>query len=747
MTAWYAASALAGLPGMPGTSQGINKKGARGEIERRHRQHGKGWEYDPASLPMETQTALVLAEAKAARIPTPIETLSSSAASLCAPGDGTQHPSPAAPTPIETPGLPAASRAAGEPRTSPAAPSSAPPALAYDRDLLWADWDRRTSRVKARGERLVYALHAAESLRESGVKRWRAMKIAAAEHGFTTATLYRAARRVRGARRDDWLALLTPNLTGRAVIAACNPEAWETFKADYLRLEQPTASACYARLKRAAKHQNWTDIPSLGALMGRLKREIIPSAQIYKRQGEVALMRGFPPQDRTVTALHALEWINGDGYLHNVFVLWPGIAEPVRPKTWVWQDVYSRKILSWCTDLSENTDTIRRSFGQLVDDYGVPEHCTIDNTRAAANKWMTGGIPNRYRFKVTEDEPKGLLPLLGVQVHWTSVLNGHGHGQAKPVERAFGTGGIGEVVDKHPAFAGAWTGHNPMAKPEDYQSRAIPLAKFKAVMTAEIAAWNAQTGRRTEMGAGVKSFDDVFNASYAVSPIRRVTEEQRLMWLLAAETARVGRDGTVSIDAGGSAGVGRNRYFAPILQAHTGEKIVVRFDPDDLHGEVYLYTLAGAHLAMGACVRPAGFGDQETGRVHNKHRKRAMKASKLVAKANLTMTAIEAAGRLPDPVEAAESAGGGTPERRVVRMVQPKVDIPRVAESAERRVRKSTEERFARALEIEAARAAGMAVAEDDAAWLESYRDTPEYRSRKSMEETFGDKDFITVYA
>ncbi|VEI46997.1 Bacteriophage Mu transposase [Actinobacillus equuli] len=42
--------------------------------------------------------------------------------------------------------------------------------------------------------------------------------------------------------------------------------------------------------------------------------------------------------------------------------------------------------------------------------YGIPRHITIDNTRAAANKWMTGGVPNRYRFKVKPDDPKGIIP-------------------------------------------------------------------------------------------------------------------------------------------------------------------------------------------------------------------------------------------------------------------------------------------------------------------------------------------------
>ena len=103
------------------------------------------------------------------------------------------------------------------------------------------------------------------------------------------------------------------------------------------------------------------------------------------REGELALMRRHPPIERSVKDLCAMQWINGDGYLHNVFVQFPD-GSIDRPKTWFWQDVHSRKILSYRPDRTENTDTIRLSFGDLVEDYGIPEHATIDNTRAAANK-------------------------------------------------------------------------------------------------------------------------------------------------------------------------------------------------------------------------------------------------------------------------------------------------------------------------------------------------------------------------
>ncbi|MDI5035918.1 hypothetical protein MJM43_29325, partial [Salmonella enterica subsp. enterica serovar Montevideo] len=46
----------------------------------------------------------------------------------------------------------------------------------------------------------------------------------------------------------------------------------------------------------------------------------------------------------------ATAMINGDGYLHNVFVRWFN-GDVIRPKTWFWQDVKTRKILGWRCDV------------------------------------------------------------------------------------------------------------------------------------------------------------------------------------------------------------------------------------------------------------------------------------------------------------------------------------------------------------------------------------------------------------
>src|SRR3546814_2966550 len=84
-----------------------------------------------------------------------------------------------------------------------------------------------------------------------------------------------------------------------------------------------------------------------------------------------------------------------------------------------------------------------------------------------------------------------------------------------------------DAVAKHPAFEGAYTGNRPDAKPENYGSKAVDLDTFLRVWNEGMAAHNARLGRRTEMAMGRLSFDQVFDESYARSPIGKATEEDR----------------------------------------------------------------------------------------------------------------------------------------------------------------------------------------------------------------------------
>lgn len=645
MREWYSAKELLGVGGLP-TSKGklLQKAKRQGWQSRKRQGRGGGKEYHFNSLPEATQAALLLSDSNIPR-----------AGAVLDPKTPRQAVAPA--TLVS---------ASGEPSS----PLIQPPVAGtlfnnYDRDALWHYFDSKPEKQKQKARARLAAIQTALSLIKSGTKQTKAWKLAARTHAVHYYTLrYRWYESLKRYHQLDWLAALLPGYVGRQKTAECSETAWSYFIADYLRLEQPALTACYRRLQRAAAEHGWT-IPSVDTFARKVKREVPFTVRLLKRKGYQALYHLYPPLKRSVREMCALQAINGDGYEHNVFVKWPD-GTIARPRTWFWQDIYSRKLLSYRTDKTENTDLIRLSFGDLVEQFGVPEHVTIDNTRAAANKWMSGGVEKRHRFKVKEEDPLGLFPTLGINVHWTSVVAGKGSGQSKPVERAFGIGGIGEVVDKHPALVGCYTGPNTQAKPENYASRAISLEDFLHVLEQEVLAFNTQPKRRSEMAAGVHSFDQVFNRSYQHSAITKPTEAQRRLWLLAAEAVTVQRNGTVTLDAGKAVGIGRNRYRADALYELQGQKVIVRFDPQALQDEVHIYQLNGTYLCPAVCVEDAGFYDTRISNAHNRERKRFVKATKDAATAHERMTAIEASKFLP------KQDAATAPEVKVVRQLQPK---------------------------------------------------------------------------
>lgn len=694
---WYTPAALAGMPDMPSTERRIRARAERLGWQRRKRQRGKGWEYHISSLPPQTQ-ATILAKTSA-----PTGLLPSGA------------------------GFSSAAKPAGV--SSPA-----------NRDELWARFERANAKQKERARKTLAAIDAALKMIDHKVARTRAFAEAASAHGFSRATLYRSYRDVRAYDRADWLALLVSGHVGRTVTAECSPDAWDYFKADYLRLEAPAATACHERTMRIAVARGWT-VPSCATIERRIKREIPRPVLILARQGVEALKRAYPAQERDRSVFRALEAVNADGHKFDVFVKWPD-GEIGRPLMVAWQDLYSGKLLSYRVDKSENSDAVRLSFGDQVEQYGIPEHAYLDNGRAWASKWMTGGVANRYRFKVKDEEPVGLLTaLLGEGgVHWTTPY----HGQAKPIERAFRD--LCESVAKHPAFAGAYTGNKPDAKPENYGSRAVPIDKFLAVLAQEIAAHNARPGRRSAVCQG-RSFDAVFNESYARGPVKKAVAEQRRLFLLAAEVSSAKTNGEITL-----ATDRRNRYWSAELADHAGQPLVVRFDPQAMHDKVYVYTHDGRFICEAQCIEAAGFNDTEAAREHARARNQFKRHARGMLDAERKMDAVEAAKMLPGV------APGEIPQARVVRAFKPATRLetpkPRELDPAERAIqqrliaeqaqpqvvqlRDSPKDRYARAVALDRRLSGGLSIEEPDRAWLEGYRETAEYRAEKQFHESFG---------
>ncbi|MFA5688603.1 MAG: transposase domain-containing protein [Kiritimatiellales bacterium] len=492
----------------------------------------------------------------------------------------------------------------------------------FDVAAIAREWNLKTDRQKLKGQRRAKALFAVERLQADGLKKSDAVKAVASAEAVTEVSIWGWFKQVRGCPRDAWHMILTDNYSGCQKSVEIDESAWEYVLADYLRPEAPTLAAVY---DRALKN---FELPSIKTVQRRIN-ELPITVRVLAREGVEALGRMYPHQERDPSWYGALEAVNADGHKFDVFVAWPD-GEISRPVMAAWQDVYSRKILSYEVTKTENTDTISNAFGKLAQEFGIPDHAYLDNGRGFASKWLTGGTATRYRFKVKDDEPLGILTLMGVKIHWCTPY----HGQAKPIERAF-KDFCAERISKHPALAGAYTGNNPMAKPENYGSRAVPLALFMSVLDEQVKQHNARDGRRTKVCDG-RSFDETFAESYEArkADIRHPSEETISAMLMKADTAKIYKNGSHIF-------YNKNRYYNEALIPHRGEKVTIRFDSDRMHSGLMVYAMDGRFICRAGCVAATGFGDTESAREHARAKNQFKRATKEQLKAVKKMSALE----------------------------------------------------------------------------------------------------------
>ncbi|MCR6494817.1 Mu transposase C-terminal domain-containing protein [Thermomonas sp. S9] len=506
--------------------------------------------------------------------------------------------------------------------------------------------------MKAEARRRLVPVQTVRRLIDGGTRARQALRVVAERHGLPEATLrrwwYGAGRFPGVAHADpaDYLPLLTPRHQGSGHEAEMSPEAWEVIKSDYLRPEQPALAACYRRLREVAPNHGWV-VPSYATIARRI--EALPwQVRVLAREGKEALARRLPHITRTKDHLHALQAVNADGHVFDLRVQLPS-GTVGRPVLVAWQDIYSGKILAWrvaeTLSAPSGADHLRGCGGALRH-----SRARLPGQRPRVRiQLLTGGSRTRYRFRIREEDPLGLFPQLGVQVHWTTPY----HGQAKPIERAFRD--LCEGISRHPAAAGAYTGNSPLAKPANYGSRTLAWDEFVRLVDAGIAEHNARPDRRTATARG-RSFDATFDESYAASVIRRASAEQRRLWLLAAEGVKVRREGYVVL-AG-------NAYFGEAVSALAGQHVVVRFDPDRLDQPVHVYTPEGAYV--GAAERTtARFDDIDTAREHARAHRARQRAARDLHAATVRMEALAEVARLP----AADSPPGAPPAPAAVQLV------------------------------------------------------------------------------
>lgn len=511
---------------------------------------------------------------------------------------------------------------------------SQPEAPKSDSATLWAWFDRQKASVKAEAQRRLAIITEVHTLCAAGTKISAAVPIAAATHDMGASTIFAWLKLVRGVERSDWLPTLADNRKGGGRKADIAPELWELLKSNWLRPEEPPFAACMLRIEEIAADRG-LPLPSSRTLLRRLQREVPRSVQLMARKGTEALERHIPDVRRSVEGLHAMHVVNIDGHVFDVFVEHPNDpTKRVRPTLIGIQDVYSRKILGWQLDLSENVLATRLAFAQVFREFGIPKICLLDNSRTFASKALTAGAETRYRYKVDPEEPAGLLVSLGIEVRFAQIYSG----RSKPVERSWRE--LADHISRGPECAGAYTGNSPKNKPANYGSRAVPWDEFEQIVAQGIARFNARPGRKSGACKG-RSRDVTFAESYAANKIDKANDVQLRMALLAAEKKRLdSRTGEIQLYG--------NRYYSPVFLEHLGEQVTVRFDPSNLHREVHVYDKKGQYMAQADLIEDHGFFDQAGAIEVGKRRKEIRRAVRAGLEAERTLEAEEiAAAQVP----------------------------------------------------------------------------------------------------
>lgn len=501
------------------------------------------------------------------------------------------------------------------------------------REVVWGHYERASGKAKEKAAQHQKALMLFEDVAAHRSVS-EAVQVVGEQFGLSRRTLYRLRNIVADRPRCDWLAYLVPHKGGGAAKAFIHPDALRYIVSDYTRPDESSFNACYERLEEVTAKNGWGKLPTKSTLLRRVRDEVGPAAMVLGRGGVDKAMRLVPSLERDKTGMRAMQAVNADGHVGDTRVLFPdGTIQ--RPIVVGFQDVYSSAALSFRVGQTENKDLIRLAAADMVQNYGIPDHAYFDNGRAFMSKLLTGRMKMRFRFKTKDGDPRGIFTALGTRVHAVTPY----HGQSKPIERLWRV--ICDRVARHPACSGAYTGNSTSNKPSNYGTAAVPLDVYERVLATEMERYNKTLGRNTKVAQG-RSYAQVFNES-CLEPttiIQRATAHQRRLFLMEA-------DQKVARLPNGEIHIGGNRFWDEELIAWAGRRVVIRFDPQNLHEDLFVYSPDDSEFICRApCLEAVGFQDIEGARKIAKLRSECRKKWTAALQAAGDLSAAELAAEL-----------------------------------------------------------------------------------------------------
>jgi putative transposase len=462
---------------------------------------------------------------------------------------------------------------------------------------------------------------------EATVGKANAVNTAARDGGVGFSTVYNWLKLIEGRARLVRIALLAPKPKGHAPKAEIEPEAWKWFISYYLRPGPITFEEAAYQTNKFGTSKGWAPLPYTKTVIRRFNATVPRHVAVLRKHGPEGLARLTPALERTRAHFVAGQAVVADGHRWDI-AIWDEDGNETRLQTLAIQDLYSGKLLAWRHSLTESSHIVQLAFHDLFANVGVPEEVYLDNGMGFCSKMISGGCQWRYRGKVKHDELKGVLPQFGCRVHFARPA----HGQAKPIERTFKD--LATRVPTMPAFDGAYLGNRPTEKPFNYGTKRIPVADLIAIIDRELHDHNARLGRRSEVCGGVMSFDQAFAKSYETAIVYRPSGAQLAPFLMQAAEHMVRPDGTIHLFG--------SRYHNETLHDWARQRVLVRFDPDDLTKPVLIQTRDGAFICDAPALGKVAFDDAAGARRQYALIKKRLELTKAAVLAGLLTPAEQA---------------------------------------------------------------------------------------------------------
>ncbi|BCB26449.1 transposase [Sulfurimicrobium lacus] len=367
-TAWYAASQLAGLAGMPTTKPGVINMATRESWEKRPRAgRGGGWEYPLTCLPKETQAALF-----------------------------TQLI---------------------------AAPSAAAaPALSAPVSHELKDWQRKSAEARAAiiaevkrlagmagTEKAVQAVIALAENNELPEQLQRLVPVANAKAGSDgKRTLSRRSIYRWMAESEQGFAALAPRISEGMKVPAWAPALLGL----YQQPQKPSLKKCLDDLPSVL--QPGIPAPSYWAaqrFVDKMSKLDLERGRMGPR--ELKSVRAYVKRD--TSQMWPGDAYTADGHTFDAEVAHPAHGRPFRPEITSVIDIGTRKSVGWSIDLAESTWAVLDALRNAVETGGIPAIFYVDNGSG-------------YKNALMGDEATGFMARLGITISHSLPYNSQARG-------------------------------------------------------------------------------------------------------------------------------------------------------------------------------------------------------------------------------------------------------------------------------------------------------------------------------